>query len=82
MELSKIIEGLTILYDFYDEDDCHLSTDDGNEIYMSVTDRPLDEESVAKMVELGWHQEYEGLDYSTDFTAEDYDANEEWIAYV
>jgi hypothetical protein len=81
MELSKIIEGLSILYEFYENDDYHLQADE-DAIYLDATDKPLDEDSIVKMVELGWHQEYEGLDMTHDFIPEDYDPSEDWVAYT
>src|SRR5687768_4768735 len=56
MMLGKFIEGLEILRGYYkDPDGCHIGAEH-DQFFVYATDKPLSEEDVKKMQELGWFQ--------------------------
>ena len=51
-------------------------------LYLYGKDKPMRDDDVNKMISAGWHQEYEGRNYSEDFAAKDYRHEEAWVFYV
>lgn len=75
MNLKNFCEGLAILAPHYDKlDGYHLGAEH-DQIFLYATNRPLSEEAVAKMRELGWFQPEQDDDAP-------YDPGEGWSAFV
>ena len=73
MRLSKFIQGLQILQQYYkNADGYHLSAE-RNEIKLYATDTPLPDEDVKKLRELGWFQlcEWNNCDQHPSYAPED-----------
>lgn len=81
MTTNNIIQGLQILRPFYKKPDGYNCGANHDVIYGYATDSPLPEECILKMIELGWHQEYDGRDYGEEFSLKDYREDESWHAY-
>lgn len=82
MKLSQFIEGLQILKPYYkDGDDYHLGAEH-DVFYAYGTERPLSAPDVVRMLELGWFQEDAPRDDEGEFTAENYDPEKGWAAFV
>lgn len=82
METKNIIAGLQTLAPYYNKPDGFNCGADHDVIYGYSTDNPLSSEDINKMIEFGWHQEHDELDYNEDFTLEDYRPDESWHAYT
>jgi|JI8StandDraft_1071087.scaffolds.fasta_scaffold598636_1 hypothetical protein len=86
MKTPKIIEGLTILQKYRDEPDGFHTGAEHDCIYAFQTSKPLSQEDLARMIELGWFQE--DTDYGDDeetggdFAAKHYDPEESWCCYT
>ena len=50
-------------------------------IHLYGTDRPMSNDDVQKMINLGFHQEDVG-DSNTDYCVGDYDPEESWVFYT
>jgi hypothetical protein len=79
MKLSNLIDGLTTLRPYYDDQDGYHTGAEHDQIYAYATSRPLTPEDVAKMKELGWFQ--------PDASPKDdedppYDPEEGWSAFT
>ena len=81
MRMDEFREGLEILGRYFDEPGYDLGAEHDT-IYVYATDRPLIETDLSRLIELGWHQEYNGRDYHEDFSKADYKPDEGWVAYV
>ena len=82
MKTINIIAGLQILTPYYeDPEGCNCGAD-SCEIYAFPTHNPLSDEDLAKMIELGWHQEYGEVVFGAGFKPSEYRANETWNAYI
>lgn len=79
MKTRDIIEGLQTLMPFYENKDGFNTGAEHDILYAYPTDKPLSDEAIDKMIELGWHQEYDGLDYNKDFSRTDYRQDESWV---
>lgn len=78
MQLSKFIEGLTILRPHYnDQDGYHLGAEH-DQIYIYATDTPLSEEELKKLYGLGFFQP----DVEDFVGPESYQPQDGWSAYV
>lgn len=74
MNIDQIIEGLTILRQYYGAKSPYCVSAEHDEIWVSATVMPLPKEAIDKLHALGWLQNVaDGIDYSPD---------EPWIAYV
>ncbi len=75
MRLGNFREGLEILTRYFNDPDGYHIGAEHDQIYIYATNRPLSEEDVAKMVELGWFQ---------DELPEDapYDPEEGWSVFT
>lgn len=82
MSTKQLIEGMQTLMPFYENEGGYHTGADHDVVYMYATDRPLDEKSLEKMIELTWHQEYDGRDYGKDFSKSDYRPDESWHFYT
>lgn len=82
MNTKEIIQGLLTLQPYYDKPDGYHNGAGHEEFYAYATDRPLSEADVKEMIRLGWHQEYDGLNYDKDFSVADYRTDESWVCYV
>ena len=82
MKLPNIIEGLQTLLPYYSNKDGFHSGAEHDVFYAYKTDQPLSDNAISKMISLGWHQEYVGLDYCKDFSNEDYKQDESWVCYI
>ena len=77
MRLSKFIQGLQILQQYYkNADGYHLSAE-RKEIKLYATDTPLPDEDVKKLRELGWFQPNDEEDADHHYS---YDPEESWMA--
>jgi hypothetical protein len=56
MKLSNFIEGLTILRPYYNDPDGYHIGAEHDQFFAYATDKPLSDEDVDKMRELGWFQ--------------------------
>lgn len=81
MKSQNVIDGLTIIQKYHGGD-CWMVGADHDVIYAYAPDKPISKEDVEKMIELGWHQEYDGRDYNEDFSFAHYMEGETWRAYV
>jgi uncharacterized protein YqhQ len=76
MILSNFIEGLKILQPYYNKDGYHIGA--GHDIfYAYATYRPLTDEDVKKMHDLGWFQEGCG-----DGDEKRYEPQDGWRAFT
>lgn len=82
MRTREIIEGLQTLMPFYDNQDGFHNGAEHDVFYAYATDKPLTDDALSKMIELGWHQEHDGRDYEEDFTQTDYRPDESWVCYT
>ena len=82
MRTINIIAGMSLLLTYYDDPVGYHSGAEHDEIYMYPTDRPLTPDDVQKMIDLGWHQEYDERDYDEDFAVRHYRPDEAWVAYA
>lgn len=77
MRLNRFIEGLQILSKYYDKLDGHHTGAEHDQFYAYQTDRPLTDEDLNRMVELGWFQPECGFE-----SAADYKPSEGWSAFT
>ena len=82
MKTQQVIDGLVLLQKYRDHKDSYDIGADHEVIYAYSTTRPLTTQDIQKMIDLGWHQEYDGRDYNKDFDISDYRHDETWHAYV
>lgn len=82
MLTCKIIEGLTLLERYRDDVDVYSVGAEQDKICAYETSRPLSDRDVARMIELGWHQEHDGRDYNESMKVSDYRPDETWYAYT
>jgi hypothetical protein len=80
MSTRTVIEGMSILLPYYDNPNGFDVGADHDVIYMYGTDRPLSNEDLHKMKNLGWFQE-NCLD-DGDFAVENYDPSKTWQVFV
>jgi len=78
MKTKNIIEGLQTLMPYYHDRNDYTIGAEHDTLYAYVTDDPLSEQDVKKMIELDWVQEYCNVDFSVD----DYDPDESWVNYL
>lgn len=79
MNTQNLIAGITILQKYRDSSDGYDLGAEHDAIYAFPTDKPISQEDVAKLIELGWSQEDVECD---EFTVVNYDPEESWCAYV
>ena len=73
MTFNEVLEGMEIIGKYYDDkDDFHVSAEH-DQIYLDNTDRPICEEDLQTLDQLGWFQ--------TNIS-EGYDPDEMWSAFV
>jgi hypothetical protein len=82
MRLSNLIEGLQILQPYYDNPDGFHVGAEHYQFYAYTTDKPLPEEAVKRMVDLGWFQPDVDVDDGEYFQAKNYVADEGWSAHT
>jgi hypothetical protein len=75
MRLNRLIEGLQILSNHYDDPTGYQTAAEHDQFYAFKTDKPLSPENAVKMQELGWFQEDANA-------AGDYDPEAGWSAYT
>lgn len=80
VKTSAIIEGLKILHTYHDGHDDTTGADH-DVIFSYPTGIAMPPEAVAKMVELGWSQDFKEM-YNRKFEPGDYDPQEGWRCYV
>jgi hypothetical protein len=79
MRTIHLISGLKTLQPYYIDQAGYHNGADHDVFYAYSTDRPLSEEDVKHMVDLGWFQE---VKHDDEFMYTDYDPSEGWLAYV
>jgi hypothetical protein len=79
MQLNSFMEGLSLLFPYYDDPESYSLGAEHDEIYIYATDRPLPDIRVKRLCELGFFQPEVNVD---DFKPEDYKPEEGWCAYV
>ena len=83
MKLSNFIDGLNTLRPYYKDGDGHVLGAEHDEFHAYATERPLSPEDAKKMEALGWFQSSEDVTPKGDeWTAEDYDPEAGWKAFV
>lgn len=82
MKTANVIEGLQILQKYRDQQDGYDLGAEHDVLYAYSTDRPLSEEDVNRMIELGWFQEDSDCPPGELFSAQYYDSEESWSAFV
>ena len=82
MRTHEIVAGMNLLLPYYDKPDGFHTGAEHDQLFMFATSRPLAPEDLAKMIELGWHQEHDERDYGEDFAPKDYRPEEPWVSYV
>jgi hypothetical protein len=82
MKTRNIIEGLKTLEPYYANPGGYNCGANHDVIYGYPTDKPLTDDDVKTMIDLGWHQEYDERDYNEDFSVKDYRSDESWHAYT
>ena len=83
MRTIDILSGISLLMTYFDDQEGYNVGCEHDELRVYATDRPLTDEDVQKMIDLGWHQEHDGRgDYSEDFALEHYRIDEAWVSYV
>lgn len=83
MTTEKMIEGLTILQKYRDKPDGYHCSAEHDVLYVFATDKPLSNEDLARMIELGWTQH--NVNYSDgdwEFSAKYYNQDESWVCFV
>lgn len=74
MTLGNFIEGCKILQPYYDKPNGYHLGAEHDQIYVYATEKPLSDEDVAKMRDLGFFQ--------PDCSEEEYDPKDGWSAFV
>lgn len=82
MKTKNIVEGLQILMPYYDQPDGYHASAEHDVLSVYPTDKPMSIDDVAKLVCLGWSQDYDDRDYNRSFTTDDYRSSEGWRAFV
>ena len=77
MKLGEFIDGLNILRPYYKDGDGYHIGAEHDVFYAYKTERPLSDEDVKKMVELGWFQE-DGIHEGEG----EYSPDEGWSAFT
>ena len=80
MKTRDIIQGLEILDQYRNRSGYDVGCEH-DAIYAFPTDVKLVDSDIQKMIDLGWHQEHEEVDYNTDFSISDYRQEESWVGY-
>ena len=81
MNLSNFIGGLSILSEYYDDQECYPLGAEHDIVYLAETDRPLNEKDVSYLRELGWFQEGHAEAEDAGGTAV-YDPAAGWAAFT
>lgn len=79
MSLKDFLEGVAIIQAFYDEPGGYHLGAEHDQIYLYATTKPMDEDSVKKLRELGWFQVGAVDDGEGDVV---YDPSASWSAFV
>lgn len=74
MDLGSFITGAEIIRKYYSAQDGYHLAAEHDQIYLYATDRPMTEEDVLTVKELGWFQD--------DVEDDEYDPNNSWSCYV
>jgi hypothetical protein len=82
MKTNNIIKGLQTLAPYYAKPNGFNCGAEHDAIYAYATDMTIEDNDIEKMIELGWHQEYDELDCNEDFSVSDYRQDESWVAYT
>lgn len=80
-QLKEFVDGLLILKNYYDKPDGYHLGAEHDIIYVYSTDKPLPENLVKELIDLGFHQEEIDTD-GGDFEVKHYDPEEGWAFYV
>lgn len=78
MKTTAIIEGLTILQKYYNQDGFNVGAEH-DVLHGYATDTPVDDDDLSRLIALGWFQLCED---DEEFTAEYYDPQESWTCYT
>lgn len=81
MQLSKIIAGLQVFARYYDKDGYHA---DAQHDVLNVypTDKPLSDEDLKAVVELGWLQEEADFESAAENLRSEYRPDEGWYCFT
>ena len=82
MNTDSLIKGLQILSNYYDKPGGYNTGANHDVVYGYPTDKPLTNEDVQKMIDLGWHQGHDEMNYNEDMKVSDYRDDESWHACV
>ena len=80
MKTIDIILGLQTLMPFYNDQNGFNTSTDRDLLFCYPTDKPLSDEALDKMIELGWFQDHPERNYKEDYSRKDYRPDETWVS--
>lgn len=82
MKTKDIIEGLTILQKYRDNQDGFNCDADRDVLYVAETDRPVEQPDLDRLIEMLWFQVDADCSDDGDFLAKHYDPDESWTCCI
>ena len=82
MTTKKVIEGLTILEKYRANEDGSNTGAEHDQIYAYATEKPVNDDDLKRLVELGWFQQDVETGDDDEFGVKHYDAEEGWSCFV
>ena len=82
MTTKNVIEGLSILEKYRDKPDGYNTGVEHDQIYAYPTAKPVNDDDLKRLVELGWFQQDVETGDDDEFGAKHYDAAEGWSCFV
>ena len=79
--LDKFLKGIAIIQPYYDDPKGYHLGAEHDTIYIYATDRPMGNDDVADLMQLGFFQPDVRVD-KDEHTVEDYDPEEGWAIYI
>jgi len=80
MRLSNFVTGLEMIRKYFDNPDGFHTNAEHDIFCVDRTDKPIERATVETLVGLGWFQE--GIGGPNGYTADDYDPQEPWAAFM
>ena len=80
MKTLDIIAGLQTLMPFYHDQNGSHNYFEFELLFACPTDNPLLDETIDKMIELGWFQDHPERNYKEEFSRKDYRPYETWVS--
>jgi len=82
MKTIDLMAGLHTLLPYYDNVDGYHTSAEHDVLSTYPTDRPLSEDDVQRMLDLGWFQEDSEWEDSDEMKATDYKTDESWACFT